>query len=162
MELTMKYLPPEYLLCKELKDHPSYTQQQSDSLKEAFYHTHTFLMTIGPDEEKGNKGDVMTSGVSSYREYVEKVMNMNFAMEDRIVLKVGEDEYKPVLSTLENTYGLKNSRNIILVFAPSKNKDELNQKQDMDLVYTDDLFGMGILHFGFLAKDLASAPQIKI
>jgi hypothetical protein len=81
-------------------------------------------------------------------------------MEDFVQLKMGESKYKPVLSSMENTYGIGQSRDIMIVFSPSSLKDNgFLSSKELDFVYNDEIFEVGKCHFVFDRSDLKSAPD---
>lgn len=162
IEVSVKYLPNEYLIYKELKNiEEEQKQAVNDSLYKAYEGTMTFLFTIGPDEEKGNKDDIMLTGLRNYHEYVDRSMTMNFELENFVSLKTGEKEIKPVLSSMENVYGLGKSRNILFVFAPEQNNEDFEKMTDLDFIYADELFELGILHFNFRKEDFKNIPALN-
>lgn len=162
LELTVKFLPAEYLAYQELKNEKKVTQAQYDSLLKVYSKSLTFLMSIGPDESKKNpKGDIMMTGISDYEEFAQKAMAMNFDMGQYVSLKTDIGDFKPVLSNMENVYGLAKNRNILFVFAPSELKDTtfLHSRQ-FDFVYEDQLFKVGINHFVFKKEDIDKRPML--
>ena len=56
--LTMKYLPNQFIICKEILNDPT-LKKEKNSLKEKYSHSMTFLLNIAPDSAAGNKGDIM-------------------------------------------------------------------------------------------------------
>ena len=163
LELKVKLLPKEYQVYQELKNDKNNSSAKRDSLLNYYSKSLTFLMTIGPDENKKNAPDVMMNGVSNYEEFAQKAMTMNFDMAQYITLKTDAGDFKPVLANMENVYGLSKSRNIILVFAPSVEKDTafLHSTQ-FDLVYEDELFKVGINHFVFKADEIEKRPTLAL
>jgi hypothetical protein len=159
--LSLKYLPPEYLTAKELADLTTKKNQVvKDSLLKYNRQYKTFLLTFSPDEEKGNHNDVMLDGVKNYEEFSQKVEQMNFGMGEYIHLKTDKGTYAPVLTNLENTYGLSKARSLTLVFTPQKNAEEFKGLKEWDIVYEDDLFGAGILHFVITQADIEKLPEL--
>jgi len=149
LTVSVKYLPAAYLIYKELGE-TDYSEKDRDSLKKAYERSLTFLMTIAPDKEKGNKNDIMLEGIVNYKDYSERLLTLNFELDKNVTLKSDNLELKPVLSALENTYGLSKSRSITFVFAPDiKEMEMLKNAKTLDFVYIDELFQLGILHFNF-------------
>lgn len=160
LKVSVKYLPNEYLVYKETIGNDN-TETYKDSLKKEYKNSLTFLMIIAPDEEKGNKNDIMTEGINNYQEYSERLLALNFQLDKNISLRSGTIELKPVLSALENTYGLSKSRNILFVFAANEEqKGKMNDSETIDFVYIDELFSLGIMHFDFANKKLKDLPVI--
>lgn len=162
LELSVKYLPSEYLQYKDLQRDGKMHQTETKEVKNDYKNTLTFLITVGPDEEKGNKNDIMFNEISNYKEYTERLLSMNFEMDNNIVLKAGDIELKPVLSALENTYGLSKSRSIVIAFAPTDTqRKQLESSDEIDFTYSDELFDMGTMHFNFSGKDINHLPYIS-
>lgn len=162
LKISVKYLPSDYLVYKEMQDDNGAIKNQLESLKNEYENSITFLMTISPDEDKGNKNDIMFDGITNYKEYSERLLSLNFEIDKNITLKTGNIELKPVLSALENTYGLSKGRNIVFAFAPTKiEKQEIENSAEFDFMYSDDLFQMGLMHFNFTKKDLKNLPLIS-
>lgn len=160
LTVSVKYLPAAYLIYKELGE-KGYSEKGSDSLKKAYENALTFLMTIAPDQEKGNKNDIMMEGIVNYKEYSERLLMLNFQLDKNVTLKSGEVELKPVLSALENTYGLSKSRSITFVFVPDiKEMERIESAKMIDFVYIDDLFQLGIMHFNFNNEKLKELPVV--
>ena len=161
LELKIKYLSPEYLAWRELSDKPGNSVMEKDSLLHRYRQSLSFLLSIGPDERKKSGSDIMMQDISNYKEYTERSLTMNFDMEQYIRLKAGKSEYRPVLSALENTYGLSSGRNILLVFTPLATGDQtFKQSGELDFIYADELFGLGTNHFVFTKKELSSIPEL--
>lgn len=162
LKISVKYLPVEYLEYKEMEGDNGMIKNQLGSLKKEYENSMTFLMTIGPDENKGNKNDIMFDKIANYKEYSERLLSLNFEIDKNITLKSGDVELKPVLSALENTYGLSKSRNIVFAFAITKNeKQEIEKSKDVDFMYSDELFQLGLMHFNFSKNNLENLPLIS-
>lgn len=122
----------------------------------------SFILNIAPDGETIT-GDVMYADVSSVEAFKERAYDLNFPLEDRIELRCGTKLYTPVLSTLENTYGITKDRNLIIVFVPSEADDTVFYTSEyMDLVVRDHWFGTGTQHFKFLRTDLKRTPEPSV
>ncbi|HET6243903.1 MAG: hypothetical protein H0V01_04455 [Bacteroidetes bacterium] len=160
IKVTAKYLPPEFLVYKDLKTHDEFNTFLKDSLMEWYKFNHTFLLNIALDEENKNDMDVMRYGVKNYEEYKEKFISMNFDLTDFISLKIKDKKLSPVLINLENVYGLSKDRNVHLVFTTDE-KTNYTDFEELDLVYNDEIFETGINHFVFQKKDIESIPLIK-
>lgn len=85
---------------------------------------------------------------------------MSFEIERYTTLKIGGKTYRPVLSALENVYGLTDSRNITFVFVPeSKEEKTFYQSERLQLSFDDEIFNTGINHFTFNREDLNNTPS---
>jgi hypothetical protein len=154
--IKVKCIPPEYLAYKDMQDdHLTYSSK--DSLISIYKKNLYFLFTIGPDDKKRTK-DVMNDEITSYEEYAERSLSMNFDMESYVTLHMNGNTYSPVLSSMENTYGLGSSRSILFVFAPGE--QEKDKGSEIDFEYRDELFGTGILHFIYSNSSINNIPAI--
>lgn len=157
--LKVKQLPSDYLVYQDLSQEKSITKTMVDSIKKRYDQSLTFLMTIGVEEGKKG-GDIMYRGIKNYKEYKERLMTMSFDIENYITLKMNGNTYRPVLSNLENVYGLTESRNIMLVFVPETKEDNIfYTAQEMQFTFDDELFDTGINHFKFKREDINQTPS---
>ncbi|MBO9703619.1 MAG: hypothetical protein J7604_25670 [Sporocytophaga sp.] len=160
LKISVKYLPPDFLAHKELKRMESRVETTKDSLVNLYSKSKTFLITIAPDEREGEKkGDLMLTGISNYREYKERVFDLNFNLEEYVELIAGKEVYEPVLSGMINGYDLTNKKEFYLVFSEKQGQQGLDQSKEMDLVFDDEFFNSGRTHFLFKQEHLASIPQ---
>lgn len=158
LQLKVKYLSADYLCYRELGNH-SYTTAQKDSLSAYYAQSLCFMITLGTDERKEKQGDIMYRNVTAYKEYAARSLSMNFEMQQFIKLKADDEEYIPVLSSMENIYSLDTKRNILLVFVPKTKTDKkLFNASQLDFVYEDQLFELGTNHFLFERKAFDNLP----
>lgn len=165
LHIRLKYLPTDYLVYSDLKNilHTDKnfipTVAVMDSVKQLYALSMTFVLSIGPDERDGIGADVMLRDVHSYSDFVNRAITLNFEMEKFISLRLGSDIYAPVLTNLENTYGLSTARNIVLVF-PRPNQHSVDEEV-YEIVWNDMLYTTGIHHFVFSARDIESIPPLS-
>lgn len=165
--LTMKYLPPELLVSKELQSLKAGPKKNDlkktvDSLMQGYQNSRTFILNLSPNGQ-GKKAfvqDILYKGADSYAAYKRRAMEMNFNMANYLVLKADGKEMKPVLANMENTYSLTKGRNIYLVFADEKDQNACLNAQKLDITFTDKLFDTGIHHFVFQKENLDKLPQV--
>lgn len=150
VKVKIKYLPSNYLAYQEAVKLENLSVKSYDSLLNYYNNTYTFVMSIGPSSDL-ERGDIMVEGVRDMKEYSERFLNMNFNIENKVNLQDEEEINMPILSHMENIYGLEKSRNILFVF--NKNKKSPLDGQ-LNFIYEDELFGMGTLHFGFDKNEL--------
>ncbi len=163
LEMKIKFLPPDYNAYLELSSLKVKNKKVFDSLCNDYSNNMTFLFSIGPSETEENGTDIMFRSIQSYQEYTERVVAMNFEMEQYVTLNINNKEYKPVLSSMENSYGLENKRNMLFVFVPAdKNDTGFKTSEKMDFVYLGELFDTGINHFVFTRTSINEAPEIKV
>ncbi len=159
--MKVKLLTPDYLAYLENRGNTN--GQKADSLISHYSGSYTFVLSIGPDEKSGNSGDIMYKGVQEYKEYAERMLTMNFDMEQYIKLTLDDMEYKPVLSSMENVYGLDSKRNLIFVFAPNNEKDKnFTNSSQLDFIYDGQMFDLGVNHFVFKKEDIVNAPKLSL
>lgn len=175
--LTMKYLPPELLVGKELhslKQASKYMDSQKadpeklnlnkavDSLMQNYKNSRTFILnlTLNGQGKKSFAQDILYKGADSYAAYKSRAMEMNFNMANYLVLKADGKEMRPVIANMENTYSLTKGRNIYLVFADEKEQSTCLNAQKLDITFTDKLFDTGIHHFVFQKENLDNLPQV--
>lgn len=161
LSITVKYLPARYLALRDIRNLEKYDEKKVHALVEEHKKSYAFLLTIQPDKSGGAEGDVLYQGVENYREYKQRVMQLNFGIGNYVSIKAGGQEYKPVLSTLENTYSVTNHRSIYLVFSENETQRGLLEAENIDFVFDDELFGTGINHFVFDKETLQQLPPIN-
>jgi hypothetical protein len=166
LHICLKYLPTDYLVYSDLKKSFHMNKQFiptaaiTDSLKQLYALSMTFVLSIGPDERDTVGADIMMRDVTSYPDFVNRAIALNFEMEKFISLRSGAHIYPPVLTNLENTYGLSTARNIVLVF-PRPNRHNSAEKEEYEVVWNDMLYTTGIHHFIFSAHDIESIPSLS-
>ena len=147
LKLQVKYLPLEYL------NHRAKEEGGSN-----YDHSVCFMFTLGPDSTESF--DITKVGVSNYEEFAERMETMNFRMHESLELKVNNKIYKPSIAQMENVYGLKNGRIIMVVYEVKDNKDNnFMRTQDVQFIYKDQLFNTGITKFLFEENDLTDLPK---
>lgn len=160
---NVKFIPPSYLVLRELNSFKkiSASQDTITALLQKYKKVNTFILTISPDKNaltKREHNSVMYDGVSNYREYVDRVLAVNFFMDERLRIFDGEEYQNPLYSNVENLYELSDSRNFMIAF-PKSGEDNV---EEYTLIYDDQLFGLGSLQFSFKISDLIKAQEIKI
>jgi len=162
VRVSVKYLPPNYQVLKEMESGGGIKGgAKVDSLKLHQQKLLTFLMTIGPTENKEKKKGIMYEGVEGYGDYVQRVMSANFYMDHYLKLYIDGVLYKPALSLVENIYELSQDRNFIVVFAAESN-EQFKKGREFLFVYDDPFFNMGKLQFDFSGNQLQNAGGVEI
>lgn len=159
IKITVKYLPAEFLALKEAREGHA-DRQTYDSLLKVYTASHTFLLSIA-STEKGGEQDPMYQDLENYSEYKERALTMNFDMNEYVSIKTSTQEFRPVLTSMENTYSLKGQRNIYMVFTDETAETELMKDDELDFVFNDEIFQTGVNHFIFNQNDLRSMPVIN-
>ena len=162
LDYQVKYLPAEYLAFDEWEqEHEAGSNVSLDYLLGEYKNSLTFLFTIAPNGTGGNV-DVVKAGLNNYEEFNERVHEMNFHMAEYISLKVDDVIYKPVLTRLENIYGVGKYRNFHIVFAPSfKDSVTIRTGDKFDFTYADQFHKTGISHFLFRRENIVDLPELK-
>lgn len=157
-KISVRFLPSSYFIYKEYKNVKK-SSEELDSIKQSYNGNYTFLLRIAPDVDGGHVFDVMTQTVPSVTQYKNRVRELNFEMQQQLILKIGEKTYTPVLVELENTYELTKHRNFLIAYALP---DIVNTDyEQIDFVYQDQIFGTGIHHFLFDQQLIENTPTIK-
>lgn|GEM_PF-1176552 len=166
LHISIKHLPTDYLVRSEVskilhtnKEFPL-TSSTIDSIRGLYTESMTFVLGIGPDERKEKGGDVMFRDITSYPEFVQRAMNLNFEMDKFVSMRVGSSQYAPVLTNLENTYGLNTARSIVLVFPRPPDVPD-GEEAGYEVVWNDMLYTTGIHRFFFSARDMESIPALS-
>lgn len=158
ISIKVKQLPSNYLAYQDLIKQSTIKKTEADSIIKSYDKSLTFLMTIGVDGDV-KKGDIMYQGVKDYEEYKRQLYAMNFDIENDITIKIDGKTYRPVLSNLENVYGLTESRNITIVFVPETEKEQsFYLSEEVQFSYEDELFDTGINHFTFYRENINNSP----
>lgn len=155
--LTFKYMPPELLAYNEYSSARENNQKiNKDSLINTYTNSLTFLFTIEDSENR----DIMYYDVYSETEFKQRIMELNFKLQDYISIKTDATEYVPVLCIMESTYEAKNSRNFYIVFTDTEKSNGLLDQEKIDVVFNDLFFNTGISHFTFSKHDFEKVPTI--
>jgi hypothetical protein len=153
-EIKVKYLPIDYLIYKNHKD--NLNENNLDTLKSKYKNALAFIMTIGL---KDDAKDIMYSDIDSYKEYASRLQDLNFSVDQKLNLLINKVQYTPVSTNFENTYGLRNSRDIFVVYnIPDR---EIRPNGILDFIYDDQWFETGKNHFRFSTNDILNFPTIK-
>jgi hypothetical protein len=159
LTITVKYLPAEFLALKEAKSIQPTGMKVYDSLLGAYKKSHTFLLSFGYEDNKTD--DPMYNGLKDFSEFKQRAATLNFDMNELISIRTEHDEFRPVLASMENTYGLKSQRDIYLVFTDESPANALQKDEALDFVFRDEIFQTGINHFVFQQDDLTGLPAIN-
>lgn len=169
ISLSVKYLPPMYMVMKEMnRAGQAATSVLKDSLLDKQNHLITFLFSLNPAKNDKNnvqpgqeQVSVMYSNVPDYAAYVDRMMTMNFSMERYVDLYIDGVKYKPVLTTVENLYELSDGRNFVVMFMPDNKTYNLPDVKELTFVYADPFFNMGNVQMNFSGKDLGAAQKLN-
>ncbi|RYD54593.1 MAG: hypothetical protein EOP56_18890 [Sphingobacteriales bacterium] len=165
INVDVKYQPPSYVVLKQLSARKGMSEASRDSIMAVQNKLLTFLITIGPDKNLAKEkraGSVMYEGISNQGEYNERVLQMNFFMEQYVRLYIDGKEQQPVLALVENLYELSDSRTFVLVFAPLTANENLLKGKEYLFEYDDPFFNLGKVQMNFAGEKLLLAREINI
>ncbi len=155
ISMKVKYLPNDYQVYNDaFKTSESIDQKVFNDIKDNYSNSTTFVLTLGPDEE--HKFDITRVDLADYDEYAERIERMNFNFGEFISLEVDGIEIQPTLTQMESLYGLKKTRDIVVVF----NKEDIQPNADIKFVFKDKMFNTGINKFKFDKNDIAAIPTL--
>ncbi len=157
IKYTLKYLPVDYMVYKDVSGRGSKTKAEIDSIRKQYEHSLTFVLNINPIDQQG--GSIMSRDIRNFEQYKMRSAEMNFGMQNWITLEFGDESISPVFAELENTYDLTKDRNIYIVFNKSQ-QEILENTSEIDLVFDDQLFSTGITHYKFKAYQLENIPEL--
>ena len=158
--LTFKvyYRPADYQLLKEVDDSKVYSTEELNKLRESVRGSEYFMMTVSAENTNLNEGDIASNSATS-SEYLEKMEELSFGMENRLRLIVEGDTLSPLLFHHERGYELAHSQNYLIAFSNNSNK----LQKDMTFVYDDKIFGVNKLKFKFeIEKNKIPDLPVKI
>ena len=155
---TAKYVPHDYLAARYLESLDSYSEATRDSVMASYANTLCFLLTVTPESEE--ESDVMYRGVGSFEEFRSRAMSLNFKVKDLMTLNYGGKQTPAVISTMENTYGLHQRRDVMVIFA--RDEEAWERADTIDCVFDDRIFNSGIHHFTYTVDDIRRIPTLSI
>lgn len=159
MRVRMQWVPPELQLYRDFHDSDILCDvRKRDSLTQQYQKSIAFLLTF---ESIKDGGDILWKNISTREEFEGRVHLLNFRMNELVQLEINGEIFHPVLSVLENDYGIPHSRKIHLVFSDSEKLRVLQQAQYYDIVLEDEVYMTGISHFKFDRKSMEEVPSIN-
>ncbi|MEM7161707.1 MAG: hypothetical protein AAF487_04630 [Bacteroidota bacterium] len=156
--LKWQLLPNSFLEKKEEKQGIQNDSEEDLNRGKSIY----CLFSIIPDEQDKTQ-DIVLENTMNVEEFKRKYEELSFYIQEDIRLKTGDgNEISPVLAHMEPVHQLKKGRTFNLVFAP-RNEAEFSlfeHLDELDFVYDDRLFSLGMNHFVFDKKNLVELPQL--
>lgn len=135
VQATIKWLPLKYRQFRKIKS----AEDSSMASNDDFY-----FFDVRFDKSKGEKPSR------------EKLLYLNFDMQDDFVLLAGADSVAPAIcQKIEN--GVSGSYQYLLAFE----KLRQTQEEDFSVFYKDKIFGIGTMAFVYLQKDIKRIPALK-
>lgn len=160
VKVKATYYHPEYLV---LRNCVGCVEAELDSARAKYDSSLTFLLNFGPNEEDGIHGDIMKVDVKNYKEYAERFLRLNFNMADYVSLRYNDLTVPVTIYSLENTFGLTDSRTAYLVFNDGALRNVLKDASgEIDLVFDAYEFELGRLKFRFPVESILSKPLFQL
>lgn len=161
--IKVNYLPQDLQVMKEVKSRTNEEGISLEEIRQNYSHGQSFVLTLGPDTRDGKKGgDIVLRGARSYKDYKDRLLELNYELEPLITLKAGNLELQPALSNLENVFGMSESRKVNLTFVASNaREDSILNNSDLELIFDDRIFRTGLNRFVFKKADINKIPKAK-
>lgn len=150
LDISVCYLPPHYMAALEMNKKGITLRHTYDSLVLVYQYQTNFLMTI---RDKNNQ-NVLYKNVTDAQGYSERLMALNFNMENMARLSANGHIYSPALTSMENTYGLSKDIKFNILFTPNTTKEELLKADHLEFEYSDESFGIGTIICAFDKKHI--------
>ncbi|MDI9342119.1 MAG: hypothetical protein QM534_16215 [Sediminibacterium sp.] len=150
LDISVCYLPPHYMAALEMSKKNISSRLTYDSLVSAYQYQINVLMTIAGKNDQ----NVLYKDVTNPQEYSERLMALNFDLENMARLRANGITYAPSLTSMENTYGLGKDIKLNLLFTPATTKEELLKSDHLEFEYSDESFGIGNIICAFDKKNI--------
>jgi len=153
INLSIKLIPSNYFLLKD-HDFENLKSVERNRLKHDYEHSIYFILEITPNEKRDRIIDRQTYNVAEFKR---KTQGLNFNLEQLVSLKIKDQEFFPVLSSLQNVYELEGSKSILLAY-----NLEDSIKEDVVVKFNDQIFTGETFEFEFRKSDINNIPQLTI
>lgn len=159
VKVSLRMVPSQFWAYKDIKGDKS--QRQLDSLDKLYNESYNFILSLGNTEENKDK-DIMYKELGGVEEFRERADMMNFNLGDYCWINTSSGEVHPVLSNMENTYGISKERKIHFVFGKKSEEVDLTSLDGLKVSFDDPLFGTGKTNFVFSKSDINNIPKLVI
>lgn len=154
IKLRAMLLPGDYLAHMYLRDHEQRKSLIADSIDHTFGKSLCFMVSATAAD-----GDVLMQSVRNEEQLSERVLRLNFSMQEFFSLRFDGRDIRPAIAMLENSHGIGPSRSILLVFPrPALRSDS----EPIRLTFDDRVFMTGINHFDFTASAILAVPRLEL
>ena len=154
VDLKLTYMPAKFLAWKEAR-------QSGQNYKMMLDHYRSGMNFVLHIDAENSSRDIMGKGLTGFDEYNDRVMSLNFDVQQYVRLEIADALISPVLGTMENTYGLITGRKLIVVF-PGDPEVLLHGHDYFDVVFDDPFFGTGVSRFRYKTSAILDAPTPQI
>ena len=159
LRITVKYLPPEYRVFRELQASRKVESPDAESRTKAERRNAqsvAVLFTIAPDSTAG-----VSVGLIDPLAVAAQGAELNAALGEHLRIRADGHEYAPALSTLDNDGGIRSAITITAVFVDEGNPTRLVQARNYEVVFDDPMFGTGISHFSFSREKIDERVKLN-
>lgn len=158
VQITAKYLPPEYRAYLDRRSSDTLNRSAIDEYANSI----SFVVSFTSNGNAGNRGtsglDELTGrqDLASYTETAVGNAGEYFALDVSGVV------YKPVLSMLDHDYGMNPSRNIVLVFVDESGRKQFDAASYVELVVNAEALGISTNRFRFTHNAIADRKILDL
>lgn len=150
--IMAQYKPLSYIICNEAKGitltPDEYAKREAELSGLEYFQVR--LKSANPDP--------LLSGGGDQNIYHQRNNFLMFGQKDYVYLLRGEDTAYCAMYHFVNYQGLAPYADILLAFK----SDTTESSSDRELVYDDQVFGLGPVHFTFTDNEIASVPQLEL
>lgn len=153
-KFIVEYQPSEKFALRELLEDPDKIDvTRFDSIKREYEGSVYFLVKIGSAD--GSNDDFMKKGITSEREYFDRMQYFNSEVSNDIILVNGSDTLNCLMHHFERSYSLTSFNTLLLAF------ENTNKVNDLTLIINDQVLGVGKLKFFIAQQTLTRIPHIQ-
>jgi hypothetical protein len=148
--ISVSYYPTDLILSREFSDgHPSDTAVAVERSKYSTYSY--FILSLSSD------GAEALSTTSASMDYSSLVQVLSFEIGNYITLNTSTDEVPTADFSLNRTYGLSESTQVLIAF----NSEKLSETKSFDFVLREFGLGIGTKKFQFSTSDISRVPELR-
>jgi hypothetical protein len=146
LKVQANYIPPAYYA---LRENPADFQH----LMKEYEQSLSFMISISWDRGE----NILWRGLTNYEAYKERIHELNFNLENYLILYVGEQKVHPVLTNVENLYEETDHLRINMVF-PKEALGDFSAEDELTLELDDRIFKTGMNVFRFATQKIENIP----
>lgn len=158
IRFDLKVLPNEFMIYQEVEGE-AYTSSTIDSLKMTKKDELFCLLLI--DIDKKQLDNPLFKGVSKYKDYKQRIYELNFNFNEYFSLIIGGNKISPKIWNFEDLYTLGNKRKVIIGFSEEEMNDLLLDNSSLRFVFEDEIFNTGTNYFKFKTKAIKDLPEVN-
>ena len=159
VELGVRYLPPGYLMLKDIENEGGYfTHAEQDSIEKQYSEALYFEIEVSAINPLAS--NLLQFGLKDYEEYKTRINYLNFHIDDFVKLTMDGREFSPILAHMESFSELSSRLIFRVAFAQVKAR-ELT-KNEIRLTFEDPCWRSGTNHFSFSLEHLNNLPKLAL